>query len=151
MTRINLVDPKLLVQQHLIAEYKELPRVFSLVRDAIARGEEPAVVRAKATPLYTLNKGHCRFFYTRLGWLTDRYLSLVAEMYARGYKPNFPEPPKWTQSIHRDWYGHWEPTPACVALNVERINLRLVGMGLDTAQMVLVNGVYQQQGTQPND
>ena len=150
MTRINLVKPELLVRQHLVAEFRELPRIFALVRDAQARGECPVAVRAATTELYTLGKGHCRFFYPRLAWLTRRYLSLVAEMQRRGYQPSFTAPPEWTAAVDGGWYGEWEPSPACVLLNVERINLRLRGMGLDAAQLVLVHGAWQQRGTPPN-
>ena len=41
MTRINCVPPSELTVQHLVAEYRELPRIFALVRAAIARGERP--------------------------------------------------------------------------------------------------------------
>jgi hypothetical protein len=151
VTRINLVAPSLLVRQHLIAEYRELPRIYALVRDAAARGETAELSGLRASPAYTLGTGHCRFFYTRLGWLTDRYAALRAEMQARGYVPAFDGPPGWAQGIGRAWWGAWTPTPACVALNVERINERLRGMGLDSSQLVLVEGVYRQQGTPPDD
>lgn len=137
MTRINLVDPKVLVRQHLVAEYRELPRIYALVRDAMARGETVEQARAKSALTYTLGTGHCRFFYARLGWLTDRFLALVQEMQARGYNPVHTTIPDWTSGIPSAWFGRWEPTPACVALNVERINLRLVGMGLPQAQIRL--------------
>jgi len=35
MTRINLVDPSTLHSKHLLAEYRELPRVFGLVQQAL--------------------------------------------------------------------------------------------------------------------
>jgi len=41
MTRINCVPVETLHQKHLVAEYKELPRTFNLVRKAIQRGEKP--------------------------------------------------------------------------------------------------------------
>lgn len=130
MTRINLVDPKLLVRQHLVAEYRELPRIYSLVRLRIAAGETVERARTLSPPNYTLGTGHCRFFYPRLGWLTRRFHLLVQEMRNRGYNPTHTSPPEWVGTIPRDWYGDWEPTPACVAINVERINRRLLGMGL---------------------
>jgi deoxyribonuclease (pyrimidine dimer) len=47
MTRINVVPPRELTRQHLIAEYRELPRVFGLVKKAAARGERPSLNRAR--------------------------------------------------------------------------------------------------------
>lgn len=38
MTRINLIPPSELHYKHLVAEYRELPRVFGLVRRAQANG-----------------------------------------------------------------------------------------------------------------
>jgi hypothetical protein len=138
MTRINLVDPKLLHSKHLVAEYRELPRIYALVRSAISRGEDVGTARFLSSPTYTLGAGHCRFFYPRLGWLSDRYASLIEEMRKRGFQTNFQGPPDWAATeIGREWYGAWEPTPACVRLNVDRINERLRGMGLTESQIKL--------------
>ncbi|MBP7000765.1 pyrimidine dimer DNA glycosylase/endonuclease V [Amaricoccus sp.] len=41
MTRINVVPPEELSRAHLVAEYRELPRVFGMVRAMIARGLDP--------------------------------------------------------------------------------------------------------------
>lgn len=49
MTRINVIEPSRLSDQHLGAEYRELPRVFGLVRDAIARGERPTPGTLRST------------------------------------------------------------------------------------------------------
>lgn len=35
MTRINLLPPAQLADQHLIAEYRELPRIFTLVKSKL--------------------------------------------------------------------------------------------------------------------
>ncbi len=137
MTRINLVDSKVLVRQHLISEYRELPRIYMLVQKAMGLGESVQRAHALSPAQYTLGTGHCRFFYTRLGWLTDRFGALVQEMQARGYNPAHTSIPDWTSTIPSAWFGRWQPTPACVAINVERINLRLVGMGLPQHQITL--------------
>jgi deoxyribonuclease (pyrimidine dimer) len=137
MTRINLVAPSLLVRQHLIAEYRELPRIYQLVQAAIARGETVERAASLSSPSYTLGTGHCRFFYTRLGWLTARFFMLVDEMQHRGYAPAHTDVPSWARSIPSAWWGDWQPTPACVAISVERINTRLVGMGLHASQIML--------------
>lgn len=139
LTRINCVDPKLLVRQHLIAEYRELPRIFWLVQNAIKRGETAERARTLSPPAYTLGTGHCRFFYTRLSWLADRFeKALVPEMQARGYNPTHTSIPEWAYSIPTDWFGDWEPTSACVAINVARINIRLVGMGFPDKQIPIL-------------
>lgn len=39
MTRINLTLVSELADQHLMAEYRELPRIFGAVRERIAKGQ----------------------------------------------------------------------------------------------------------------
>lgn len=106
MTRINVVPPAELCGKHLVAEYRELPRVFALVRAAIARQERPLHVDR-----YTLGKGHVRFFYTRLAWLAGRQAALIAEMVRRGYNPQ--------------WCGDWIPDADAMRANRERIAARM--------------------------
>src|SRR3546814_5132779 len=74
MTRINCVPVHELSGPHLVAEYRELPRVFALAQKAAARG---SFTQPQA---YTLGKGHVLFFYTRLGYLARRHLELIEEM-----------------------------------------------------------------------
>ena len=45
MTRINLVPPKELTDQHLMREYQELPRIVGLVRKAIHRGKSLLILK----------------------------------------------------------------------------------------------------------
>lgn len=120
MTRINLIDPKELCRQHLIAEYRELPRIFNLVRYAIARGERPDDPRNPSR--YVLGSGHCRFFYSRLGWLSDRFSALVEEMQRRGYRVSFFEPN--VVGVPPEWMGNYSPDSGAVALNRKRISER---------------------------
>ena len=112
MTRINCVPASELSRQHLIAEYRELPRVFSLAR-----------VCHDAPAEYTLGKGHVKFFYNKLLYLANRQRELVAEMRRRGYYPQF-DP----QQLHAHWYaikpelfGDWAPTAKALQINRDRI------------------------------
>jgi len=73
VTRINVVPPEELSRQHLLAEYRELPRVFTLARK---RQADPRGVPSG----YTLGRGHVLFFTVHLAWLKERYNALVAEM-----------------------------------------------------------------------
>jgi deoxyribonuclease (pyrimidine dimer) len=125
MTRINCVPPAELTVKHLVAEYRELPRVFGLVRQAILRGERPDDARNPTA--YTLGKGHIRFFYARLGYLSRRQAALVEEMRRRGYQPTFAEVHLLVTEIPAEWCGEWEPTPEAVALNRARIEERTRG------------------------
>lgn len=130
MTRINLVPPEVLCRQHLVAEYKELPRVFALVRDAQVKGWTPVTHLPRAPVDYVLGPGHLFFFYTRLGFLVDRQCSLVAEMVRRGYVPTHMDIPAWVLKLDREWFGAYIPTENAIRLNKDRINERLLKMGL---------------------
>ena len=122
MTRINVVPVEELTREHLVAEYKELPRVFGLVRSAIERGEMPNDKRNPDT--YRLGSGHVRFFYPRLGFIVERHKKLVDEMLKRGYVVNYPEPPN--HDIGQEWFGNYSATQDALEENRNRIAERLL-------------------------
>lgn len=116
MTRINLVPPSELSRQHLIAEYRELPRAFTLARKAYRRDDIKNIPEK-----YTMGQGHVRFFYNKLGFLGRRYSDLVQEMRDRGYKPN----PILVDDLYNGipdslimWYT---PTSEALEINRQRI------------------------------
>lgn len=127
MTRINCLPPAELCGQHLVAEYRELPRVFGLVRAAAARGERPDDPRNPSE--YVLGRGHVRFFYPRLLYLSWRHVRLVDEMEARGYRPRFVENLRVTHGdIPSEWWEDWDPTPEAMDLCRARVDERLAEM-----------------------
>lgn len=120
MTRINCIPVEELTGPHLVAEYRELPRVFNLARKAAEKG----TIQPKST--YTLGTGHVIFFYTRLTYLAKRFLALIDEMQHRGYHPNFTEDLAVAHAdIPAALWNDWTPTPEAMAINRERIALRL--------------------------
>lgn len=123
MTRINCIPPAELTSQHLVAEYRELPRIFALVRAAIARGELPDDPRNPDA--YRLGAGHVRFFYGRLGYLAKRQAALVAEMKARGFQPTFTDTGRLLDGFPKAWCKDWQPTADALAANRARISERL--------------------------
>ena len=61
MTRINLIEPSELTDQHLIAEYREIFMVGgSLKRTLVSKS---GYQELKVPKSYTLNAGHVYFFY----------------------------------------------------------------------------------------
>ncbi len=119
MTRINCVPVQELSGPHLIAEYRELPRVFALAQKAALRGafSQPAS--------YQLGKGHLLFFYTRLGYLARRHGELINEMKRRGFKPSFDGIKREDfPSIPAHYWEDWNPTPEALCLNRARIEAR---------------------------
>lgn len=119
MTRINCVPVEELSGPHLVAEYRELPRVFALAQRAAARGtfSQPET--------YTLGKGHLLFFYTRLSYLARRHAELISEMKQRGYKPTFSGVRREDfPSMPDTYWNDWEPTPDAMRMNRARIEER---------------------------
>lgn len=120
MTRINCVPVSELSRQHLVAEYRELPRVFTLARAAWARGDEPVVHER-----YFLGEGHVKSFYCRLRWLRERFCDLHDEMSRRGYQANLPRGlGQHTSQLPEEWQGRWEPNEADMEINRARLKER---------------------------
>lgn len=116
MTRINLVDPSELCDQHLLAEHRELTRI----PNAVARGRFSLVGQPAD---YKLGEGHVRFFFDKLAFLQRRYAALHEECLARGFRVQniWPQDLPDTPSLWRDY----QPTEQTLALNRERITARM--------------------------
>jgi len=79
MTRVNLVHPRRLADQHLIAEYYEILGIAGHAR------KHPGLDRVPAR--FTLGEGHVRFFKDKLGYLAERHERIREEMRRRGFAP----------------------------------------------------------------
>lgn len=122
MTRINCIDPSLLSREHLISEYRELPRAFTYIKNAIARGESPTDKRNPSN--YVLGTGHVRFFYNKAKWLLKRQQSIITEGLCRGYDLQHTDPSDLIVGIPDEWCNDWTPTEIDINLNISRINKR---------------------------
>lgn len=126
MTRINCIPPSELTREHLVAEYRELPRVFSMVLGAVERGAtSPATMDIPAT--YRMGTGHMKFFANKLGYLVKRQKALIAEMQARGYNPMHTNPDNLLTNIPEIFHGDWEPDAEALRISRARIAERLNG------------------------
>lgn len=113
MTRINVgIHPDELCDQHLLAEFKELPRAF-----------RPH--KGKPPEHFTLGTGHVTWCSQYPGMLADRFLLLVDEMKRRGFRPKKEQPPLWAINGARP-----DPSEYSRARKLlkERINRRLSEM-----------------------
>lgn len=118
MTRINCIPVDELTNKHLLAEYRELPRVFNLARLPKTNEHFPEH--------YTLGTGHVKFFYDKLHYCFTRQVALYNEMKKRGYKPNH-DPAGLYLEHHQKvrLWGDWTPTPEAMEINRQRIKERL--------------------------
>lgn len=105
MTRINVIPVSELSDQHLIAEYHELPRVL-----------KQDINIADAPDKYCLGKGHMKWARRHAFFVKDRYKALIDEMIYRGFKTMY--------GIIEGWYNpatDYTVLPKDIELNRQRI------------------------------
>ncbi len=124
LTRVNCVPVEELTNRHLLAEYREIPRIYRLVQKAIDRGESPGT---KVPDHYTMGTGHVRFFYNKLEYVLHRQIELRDEMLKRGMKPvTYANPESVNHGIdHPGFWNDWKPSPTDQNINRRRIAARL--------------------------
>lgn len=122
MTRINVIDPSQLTDQHLMAEYRELPMVMgALRRSLVAKNGLPPI-----GDRYTLNGGHVKFFYNKGGWLKRRYYALVMELLERGYQLDPARRADFTVFENNGLDGSWSADEQALHINRDRIQQRIL-------------------------
>ena len=123
MTRINLVNPKELSDQHLIAEYREIFMVGSSLQRSM-KSLNWENTKESLPEKFTLNKGHVKFFYNKGKYLYKRYLKLINEMQERGMNPDLSR-----QFKKRQWptelYNDWEPNEIDMEIIRKRISNKI--------------------------
>ena len=105
MTRINLINPGELSDQHLVAEYREIFMVGSSLQRSMKSKSWSKTIN-NIPKNFTLNKGHVTFFYNKGKYLDKRYQKLVNEMKKRGMNPNPDRKFKkdqWPKELYNDW------------------------------------------------
>ena len=83
--RCNLVDPRILTDQHLIAERRELRMIPPFLEKRLRLG----IAAASDIPVfYTLGRGHMKFWLDKFKFLETRFIALTKEMQFRGFNPD---------------------------------------------------------------
>ena len=125
MTRINTIPVTELTRQHLVAEYREIGRIFDVAFKAELRGYTPDSYGIPKE--FCLGAGHVKFFTDKLLFIESRFAELVSEMQARGYNPQFTSLAGKSRPENPDWYKSWQPTAESMRLIRARISERLAG------------------------
>jgi len=121
MTRINIIPPLELTDQHLVAEYREIFMIGpSLQRSLKSKNWN----KDKIPTQYTLNKGHVMFFYDKGRYLYNRYDQLRNEMINRNMNPN-PDRIFPLEHFPLDYQNDWSPRLVDFDIARERIDLRI--------------------------
>lgn len=123
MTRINLVAPEELTDQHLMAEWREIKMVPAALRRSLRTREQNDILRG-IPKQFTLNRGHVSFFYDKIGYLKRRYGALTVELVSRGYKLSSTDPDVIFQ-VPEVFVGMWEPDARALGIIRERIATKI--------------------------
>jgi hypothetical protein len=115
MTRINSgILPNELPGKLLLAEHREIIRIPNCINSGRA-------IIKDLPSVFTLGKGHVKFFYSKLEYLRKRYILLYEECLKRGYNVTDMS----GSFIYRQGlYNDWEETEEARALLIERITSR---------------------------
>ena len=125
MTRINVIPVELLIDQFLLAEYREITRISKLARMAPDAPKE-----------YTLGTGHVKFFYDKGEWLAQRTKLLYNECIARGFNVQYKEYVKHSKGMD----GDYKVEDRDVHINMQRLHVRCMEMKREpTINSVKVN------------
>ena len=119
MTRINVVPVEELSRQHLLAEYREITRLPGNLQQSLTR-KSKLFSMSEIPPKYVLGPGHVKFFFNKMKFLENRYISILNEMVKRGYKPNFTDTTIFS-NCSAVFYNDYIPTPEAIQINRERI------------------------------
>lgn len=98
MVRINLINPKNLADQHLIAEYNEILLLLGHIDKFLVIRDQPKE--------YCLGKGHINFFKDKIKYLKERHEIVKKEMVKRKFRTS--------KTINLDKYpkeyiNNWKP------------------------------------------
>ena len=116
MTRINLINPGLLTDQHLLAEHREIKRIPNSIKNwRFNLNWMPEN--------YTLGKGHVKFFYNKILFLKERYDLLYKECLNRWF--NIENYSDSFNNINSDFMHSFKPDANNIKENIERIKEKI--------------------------
>jgi len=119
MVRINLIDPKCLADQHLIAEYNEILMFMGYIK------KYSNINLEKIPKEYLLGKGHVLFFKNKLKYLKRRHEKIRKEMKKRNFlariKLNISS---FRKDLKNDWKEKEKDKDIIKKRLIEKINLK---------------------------
>ncbi|BGI50949.1 MAG: pyrimidine dimer DNA glycosylase/endonuclease V [Arsenophonus endosymbiont of Ceratovacuna japonica] len=117
MTRINVIKPNELCDQHLLAEHRELTRIPNYII------KKKGNIILSTLIYYTLGSGHVIFFRDKLLFLYLRYKLLNKECLKRGFSITN----KWPNDVKKYFYlwKDYQINEIDIIINKIRINERM--------------------------
>ena len=115
MVRINLINPKRLTDQHLLAEFVEI-KMLALFVKKYPRGFIPEK--------YTLGKGHMSFFRDKMDFVAKRFFYITKELKKRNFnldEKNINDVYKLFRQIPIENTQDYQATKEAITINKKRI------------------------------
>lgn len=125
MTRINAnIPPANLIDQHLLAEYREMVRIPSAVKKYLKSGKKMPKIPEK----FKLGPGHVVYFYDKLKFLHNRYIAIKKELDNRNTANNMSD--RMFYNIPAEYYNDIsiDDLNEANAIVIERITERIIGI-----------------------
>lgn len=119
--RINIINPRYLTDNHLIAEYRETK--MSTYYYSRSSKTKNGIDSSKISKHYTLNKGHAYMWFDKFGYIDLRFKAIVNEMQRRGFQTNYTT--LNFSDIPESAFGNFIPTKSDISVNLERILVRI--------------------------
>lgn len=117
--RINIIEPSLLTDQHLLAEYNELNMVAqSFNHSKLFKNRNDIIPKE-----YSLNTGHVKFFYDKGKYLYKRFYDLKNELRNRGFNVKMDFKNYWLYRM--EYFNDWKPSKNDYKVIFERIKFKI--------------------------
>ena len=123
MTRVNVVPTKELCNQHLFAEWREMPRLVANLNQSLNR-KTKKFSKSEISPVYKLGAGHVKFFFDKFAYLHSRHIQITDELLSRGYSLSTTDSSIFS-TVPDEYYQDYTPTQDAIHINRERIKLRM--------------------------
>lgn len=121
MTRINIIPPSELMDQHLIAEIREINQLAAHFEKSLKSKNGIFGIPSE----YTLGTGHVKFHYNKGKFLKNRFDSLVYEAKKRGFNIKTVFNNTWLKNKASLYYNDYIPTEKAYEIIRERIKQKI--------------------------
>lgn len=120
--RCNILPPFKILDQHLIAERRELRMIPPLLEKRVKSGKD---IRSGIPFKYTLGSGHMLFWLDKMRYLSNRFDLLTEEMLNRGFKANLSLTFDMECAIMTGMDGDWVPSSGDFDVIITRLKEKI--------------------------
>ena len=121
--RVNILPAKLILDQHLIAEKRELRMIPPLLKKRVDSGKHTT---ADIPTRFTLGKGHMIFWLNKMLYLSKRYDALIEEMIRRDFKPDLSLKFDMDYAVRYKMDNDWEPNFGDYSIILSRLKEKIL-------------------------